>query len=95
MKEKKEIKKELLTKRGENPENQDYDGFFIAELIGSRHWGIVSPRVIETAFSYYYRVINLNWQKVLSFCCYVHYLTNLEAPVSWSTMFDVFCVQIS
>ena len=37
MKEKKEIKEELLTKRGENPENQDYDGFFIAELLGSRH----------------------------------------------------------
>ena len=64
---------------------------------------IFSPNFLFFSFSPFdflphlqtYRVINLNWQKVLSFYCYVHYLTNLETPVSWSTMFDIFCVQIS
>ena len=36
-----------------------------------------------------YRVITLNWQKVLSFYSYMHYLTNLE-----SLVFEVLCLSL-
>ena len=42
-----------------------------------------------------YRVINLDWEKVLSFCSQLLLLTSLEFVFFYSTMFDVFCVKIS
>ena len=42
-----------------------------------------------------YRVINLDWEKVLSFCSQLLLLTSLEFFFFYSTMFDVFHVKIS
>ena len=43
----------------------------------------------------YYRVINLDWEKVLSFCSQLFLLTRLELIFFYSTLFDFFCVKIS
>ena len=42
-----------------------------------------------------YRVINLDWEKVLSFNPQMYLLKDLELIFLYSTMFDVFCVKIS
>ena len=42
-----------------------------------------------------YRVINLDWEKVLSFCSQMLLLHDLELIFPYSTMSDVFCVKIS
>ena len=41
-----------------------------------------------------YRVINLDWEKVLSFCSQLLLLTGLELVFFYSNMFDVFCIKI-
>ena len=41
-----------------------------------------------------YRVINLDWEEVLSFCSQLLLLTGLEIVFFCSTMFDVFCIKI-
>ena len=41
-----------------------------------------------------YRVINLDWEKVLSFCSQLFLLTGLEIVFFCSTMFDIFCIKI-
>ena len=41
-----------------------------------------------------YRVINLDWKKVLSLYSQMLHLNDLELIFLYSTMFDVFCVQI-
>ena len=42
-----------------------------------------------------YQVINLDCEKLLSFCSQLLLLTGLEFVFFYSTMFDVFCVKIS
>ena len=42
-----------------------------------------------------YRVIKLDWEKVLSFSSQLLRLTGLEFVFFNSTIFDVFCVKIS
>ena len=52
-------------------------------------------RNAKTALYCWYPVINLDWEKALSFCSQLLPLTGLEFVSFYSTMFDVFCVKIS
>ena len=42
-----------------------------------------------------YRVFNLDWEKVLSFCSHILLLNDLELIFLCSTMFDVFSDRLS
>ena len=46
-------------------------------------------------YSMIYRVINLDWEKVLSFYSQMLLFKYLELNFLYSTMFDIFCVKIS
>ena len=53
----------------------------------------VSHLVLQRSSAY--RVINLDWEKVLSFCSWLLLLTGMKFAFFHSNMFDVFCDKIS
>ena len=52
------------------------------------------PQTIERPWIFSYRVINLDWEKVLSFFSPLLLLTGLEFVFFYRTMFDIFCIKI-
>ena len=60
---------------------------FVTNLIiwRGRFWLCLGPK---------YRVINLDWEKVLGFCSQLLLLIGLEFVFFYSAIFDVFCVRI-
>ena len=67
---------------------------FLRKRFTDAFFSLNSRSVFLVADMQLYRVINLDWEKVLSFCSQLLPLTGLEIVFFCSAMFDVFCIKI-